>query len=62
MNNVFIFKLYCSSNYYGNDCETFCPPNDQRYECDLNTGQKICKHGYFSQDCLSGKIKIKNKK
>ncbi|CAF3647199.1 unnamed protein product [Rotaria sordida] len=47
------FLLYCSPNYYGNDCEIFCSPNEQGYECDLNTGQKICKHGYFGQDCLS---------
>ncbi|CAF4724968.1 unnamed protein product, partial [Rotaria sp. Silwood1] len=47
------FSLYCSPNYYGNDCETFCSANEQRFECDLNTGRKICKHGYFGQDCLS---------
>ncbi|CAF1449885.1 unnamed protein product [Rotaria sordida] len=46
-------SLYCSPNSYGNYCEIFCIPNEQRYDCDLNTGQKICKHGYFGQDCLS---------
>ncbi len=45
-------------NYYGKDCEIFCLPNEQRYDCDLNTGQKICKNGYFGPDCLSGKNKI----
>ncbi len=57
-----IFKLYCSPNYYGSDCETSCLPNEQRYDCDLNTGQKICKHGYFGQDCLSGKNELTKKK
>ncbi|CAF4008494.1 unnamed protein product [Adineta steineri] len=47
------FSLYCSPNYYDENCETFCLPNEQRYECDLNTGQKICKHGYIGADCLS---------
>ncbi|CAF4495240.1 unnamed protein product [Rotaria socialis] len=47
------FVLYCSKNYYGDDCETFCSPNEQRYECDVNTGVKICRHEYFGQDCLS---------
>ncbi|UJR13724.1 hypothetical protein I4U23_000735 [Adineta vaga] len=47
------FSLYCSSNYFGTDCEIFCLPNAQRYDCDSNTGQKLCKHGYFGQDCLS---------
>jgi len=51
--------LYCSPNYYGNDCEIFCAPNSYRYECDLNTGEKICKHGYFGPDCLSGRIEEK---
>ncbi|CAF3940161.1 unnamed protein product [Rotaria sp. Silwood2] len=46
-------SLYCSPNFYGNYCEIRCIPNEQRYDCDLNTGQKICKHGYFGQDCLS---------
>ncbi|CAF1431582.1 unnamed protein product [Rotaria sp. Silwood1] len=46
-------SLYCSPNYYGNFCEILCVPNEQRYDCDLDTGQKICKHGYFGQDCLS---------
>jgi hypothetical protein len=48
-------------NYYGKDCELFCLPNEQRYDCDLNTGQKICKDGYFGQDCLSGKSSITKK-
>ncbi|CAF0727708.1 unnamed protein product [Adineta ricciae] len=47
------FTLYCSPHYYNHDCETFCLPNEQRYDCDVNTGQKICKHGYIGQDCLS---------
>ncbi|CAF4469584.1 unnamed protein product [Rotaria socialis] len=46
-------SLYCSPNYYGNNCEIVCIPNEQRYDCDLVTGQKICKHGYFGADCLS---------
>lgn len=32
----------------------FCLPNEQRYDCDLNTGQKLCKPGYFGQDCFDG--------
>ena len=51
-----VFKLYCSPNYYGGDCEIICVPNLQRYDCDLNTGEKICKHGYFGPECLSGKL------
>jgi hypothetical protein len=49
------FSLYCSPNFYGNECETFCLPNERRYQYDFNTGQRICKDGYFGQDCLSGK-------
>ncbi|UJR33508.1 hypothetical protein I4U23_020953 [Adineta vaga] len=47
------FTLYCSLHYYNHDCETFCLPNEQRYDCDVNTGEKICKHGYIGQDCLN---------
>ncbi|CAF1070416.1 unnamed protein product [Adineta steineri] len=54
------FSLYCSTNYYGTDCEIFCLPNEQRYDCDLNTGQKICKYGYFGQDCLSEVLACEN--
>ncbi|CAF0952593.1 unnamed protein product [Adineta ricciae] len=47
------FSLYCSPNYFGTNCETFCLPHDQRYDCDVNTGQKICKNGYFGAHCFS---------
>jgi hypothetical protein len=47
-------QLYCSPNYYGTDCDVLCLPNEQRYECDPDTGQKICRRGHFGQECLSG--------
>ncbi|CAF0990390.1 unnamed protein product [Didymodactylos carnosus] len=46
------FSLYCSENYYGHDCNTYCIGND-RYTCDLQLGKKLCNKGYFGQDCLS---------
>ena len=46
-------RLYCASNYFGADCETYCElMNDDdkgHYACD-SSGEKICLLGYMNPE------------
>lgn len=46
-------RVYCSLNYYGDGCTTFCRPRDDQfghYNCS-STGQKLCHKGWYGLDC-----------
>lgn len=43
--------VYCVSNYYGKDCQTYClatSDNMGHYVCETGTGRKICTKGICS--------------
>ena len=48
--------LYCLSNYYGDDCGTYCSPiddeTDGHYTCDPETGDKECMAGNYIYDVV----------
>lgn len=47
------FSVYCSMNYFGDGCTTFCRQRDDQfghYNCS-STGQKICLEGWTGPDC-----------
>ena len=41
------FRVQCTSNYFGSDCNTHCVSTD-RFTCDSN-GDIVCREGYFSE-------------
>ncbi|KAG9511239.1 Protein serrate, partial [Fragariocoptes setiger] len=47
------FRVYCSANYYGDDCATFCRARNDHfghYNCSVS-GQKVCLDGWHGIDC-----------
>lgn len=52
-------RVYCSLNYYGDGCTTFCRPRDDQfghYNCS-STGQKVCLDGWYGSDCEKAKCR-----
>jgi len=46
-------RVYCSLNYYGDGCTTFCRARDDQfghYNCSTS-GQKVCLDGWHGADC-----------
>lgn len=47
-------RVYCDTNFYGEDCMTFCEakdtPEEGHYTCAEN-GQKMCLENYHGPDC-----------
>lgn len=43
-------EITCTKDYYGQRCEVYCTPLYGLWECDENTGARIC-----SKPCLHGK-------
>ena len=46
-------SLVCSQNYYGDNCSTYCIPQndtDGHYDCNELTGEKVCLSGYLNPD------------
>ncbi|KAL4216822.1 hypothetical protein ACF0H5_024543 [Mactra antiquata] len=44
----------CPADYYGQDCHTFCKPQNDchgHYVCDQSTGNKICLSGWHGNKC-----------
>ena len=49
MNIELSFRLTCSANFYGDNCETFCTPRNNsegHFTCNSVTGQVECLPGY----------------
>lgn len=52
-------RVYCSLNYYGDGCTTFCRARDDQfghYNCS-STGQKVCLDGWEGSDCDKAKCR-----
>ena len=54
------FRVQCSENYYGTDCNTFCEPVEGGHICD-NEGRVICLQKYQDpatrcMTCLQGLV------
>ena len=50
------FKLFCSKNYFGSNCEIFCDETkNDYYTCDMDTGERICHEGFLGVDCQTRK-------
>uniref|UniRef100_A0A5K3F2S2 Delta-like protein n=1 Tax=Mesocestoides corti TaxID=53468 RepID=A0A5K3F2S2_MESCO len=43
-------KLTCSPNYYGEQCQTFCKPDSERFYCGTN-GEHKCIPGWRGEFC-----------
>ena len=44
--------IYCSDNFYGNDCAIFCQSsNETHYMCGKDGG-KYCKNKWYGEECL----------
>eukprot|EP00794_Sanderia_malayensis_P020236 gene20236-22215_t len=46
--------VWCDTNYYGNDCATYCLAKDDasgHYTCDQRTGSKVCIKGWKGSEC-----------
>ena len=39
------FRLRCTQNYFGSDCNTYCVPTE-RFTCDPTNGNIVCREGY----------------
>ena len=53
-----LVRVYCDTDYYGADCNTYCVGRDDsggHYSCDDNTGNKICLAGWRGLNCLTRK-------
>ncbi|XP_057292411.1 SCO-spondin-like isoform X2 [Hydractinia symbiolongicarpus] len=47
----YALQIYCSNNYYGDTCSTFCfSAGNQQYECNRN-GSKVCKDNWYGDKC-----------
>lgn len=52
-------RIYCSLNYYGDGCTTFCRARDDQfghYNCSAS-GQKMCMDGWHGTDCDRAKCR-----
>ena len=48
------FRLTCSPHWYGQDCGTFCmPQNNSKLICN-NDGDKVCLKGWTGTNCSAG--------
>lgn len=51
--------IYCGTNYYGPQCETYCMDADDctgHYTCDPDTGAQVCLEGWSGDHCLEQSI------
>ena len=57
---TFTFQVSCSRYYYGPNCDVFCEEMDNdiegHYNCDQQTGKKVCQPGYTdpASNCITG--------
>lgn len=42
------FRLRCSTNYFGTDCNTYCVPTE-RFTCNSTNGAIVCREGYQNE-------------
>lgn len=55
---VFQIKIFCIESFYGWDCSRKCIPEDSQrghYDCDIETGDKICHEGWTGSNCHEDK-------
>lgn len=43
-------SIYCSNNYYGELCNTFCKDTKDQFKCD-EKGQKVCAKYWYGLNC-----------
>ena len=46
----FTISVYCSENFYGNDCYKYCKSVPNQYDCD-KSGLKKCHEHWFGDEC-----------
>lgn len=58
-----LYRLQCDEHFYGNVCQTFCQPQSSihgNYNCDSQTGSKICLQGWTGFNCDIGQFILRS--